>query len=698
MAYFYLMRLPTPLEQSEGINVVSITVERLTGFVLCRYLLPHLIFLKLSQQSPLTVAVIDAHPTTYRLTAFILKCMGVGLHTHSFRLVDLHDQRGNLLRLTISYVELKKIQECISQDVFFKQVNSSTTGLFKDYLYKSSIAFVWNRGENLWRLILITQLAWILSQQRHQQHKARVVLFAFYRPWVKPLSSYLAQFPVEIHFVKSCDIDVADIIKRSLGHVRIKFLLTLLLKPKEIYCNLLQQSSFSHSLILEYYGLCSLSDPNHYSDFTFLQQSNFNSRDIVVVTNLTSAPLTQEQYDALHAKGIKAIGLHPKAVSSPHIPVYTTWYWSLLNKIRKVSAPYSYRREKQWFKALGELYQEQYEYYARLFKLTKAKLYVTWFKYDAQHIPISAAIKDAGGIMVFYQRAMEPDASAETATYCDVFFGFSATMANVELASGSKIPYFVVTGYLGDHRFKSLQKPADELRLKLQSHGASFILAFFDENSGADSRWHTGHEFMRENYRFILEKVLANSHLGLVLKPKAPKTLRARLGPVAQLLEQALKTGRCYMYEDQGIQSSFPPAIAALSSDVAIHGHMCAATAGLEAALAGIPTVLLDREGWPDSSMYRLGEGTVVFKSWDVLWQAIESHQQQPNPSLGDWSKHIHEFDPFRDGQASLRMGEYLSWLNEGLKRGIDREQVLIEAAKRYQDKWGQDKVISIGV
>lgn len=133
--------------------------------------------------------------------------------------------------------------------------------------------------------------------------------------------------------------------------------------------------------------------------------------------------------------------------------------------------------------------------------------------------------------------------------------------------------------------------------------GSSYIIAFFDENSGEDSRWHAGHEFMRANYKFLLQKLIQNPDLGLVLKPKIPKDLRARLGDCAVLLKEALATGQCFLYEDSGVQSAFPPAIAPLSSDLTIHGHMCAATEGLESALAGVPTVLLDREGWPNSSM-----------------------------------------------------------------------------------------------
>jgi len=223
-------------------------------------------------------------------------------------------------------------------------------------------------------------------------------------------------------------------------------------------------------------------------------------------------------------------------------------------------------------------------------------------------------------------------------------------------------------------------------------------MAFFDENSHDDARWFAGHEFMRDNYRFLLEKVLSEPWLGLVFKPKAPKTLRRRLGTVSQLLKKAEETGRCFVFEEGTLHGSYPPAIAALASDVAIHGHLCAATAGVEAALAGVPTLLMDREGWPQSKLYQLGKGKVVFNKWDDLWEScIEHWKFGPRKSdFGNWSGMLNKIDPFRDGRAAERIGTYLMWLLDGFKAGLPRETVLADAADRYCQIWGRDKVSEV--
>jgi hypothetical protein len=74
----------------------------------------------------------------------------------------------------------------------------------------------------------------------------------------------------------------------------------------------------------------------------------------------------------------------------------------------------------------------------------------------------------------------------------------------------------------------------------------------------------------------------------------------------------------------------------------------------------------------------------------------VQKYVQNPgsNPHLGDASPVIHRFDPFRDGKASQRIGEYVGWYLEGLDSGLDRDRSLEQASRRYADRWGSDKVI----
>jgi hypothetical protein len=253
---------------------------------------------------------------------------------------------------------------------------------------------------------------------------------------------------------------------------------------------------------------------------------------------------------------------------------------------------------------------------------------------------------------------------------------------------------------LGDHRFPLLKSVAQLTRQKLEQRGAKRILAYFDENTSDDPRWSAGHEFVRRDYAFLLSKVLEEPWLGLVIKPKTPLSLRIRLGPVAELLKRAEDTGRCIVHEGGAIQGSHTPAEAALAADVAIHGHLYAASAGIDAALAGVPTLLFDDEGWPVSPLYQLGVGRVVFNDWDSLWEACSTHWSTEGgvPGFGDWSPMLDEIDPFRDGRAAERMGTYLKWLIDDFKDGLDRDTAMANAAERYCQAWGDDKIAEVNV
>ena len=281
----------------------------------------------------------------------------------------------------------------------------------------------------------------------------------------------------------------------------------------------------------------------------------------------------------------------------------------------------------------------------------------------------------------------------------DIAFAFSTQWINkTRKAQGSKISYHVSTGFVGVN-FKLLRTKALEIRQQLHAKGVQKIIACFDENSMDDSRWEQGHKSQQKHYRLLLEKVLEHSWLGVIFKPKRPQTLKKRLGDVAALLKEAEQTGRCLVLEKLGLHfNNIPPTLAGLAADVAIHGNMYAGTVALECALAGIPTLSVDQECFRQSRLYELGEGKVVFQSYENLWETLQEHWNSPAglPGLGDWSPLLDEMDPFRDGRGAERVGTYLHWLIQGFDQGKYREQILEEAADKYCKQWGADKIGSV--
>lgn len=655
----------------------------------------------------LAVLAIDGSPAAWPLARWSARRLGVYLEKLSFRLLDIKDEQGLLLRLRIAYQDLAEVQETILESPSFQDyaTQNDIRGNHLAFLSKSLVTISLSQRGTLWRALLLVQIAaWRMRQ--FSSPPMETVLFLERRPWLNSIERY----------ARSLGITLADV-PRSLDRAFLKrWLLPLLPPPAKNLINAWRHKTLDRNtlhaawkraasvstpllraeapsgaqarLAVEYYGHLNLDNPEVYSDLFFWQQSELRAQDLVVLFGLPADPLDASKLAELRRHGLSAAVLRPEASRVNGVSIYqpsaSPWLWP------------ERALERGWLKEQEAAYQALVSHWTTIFSSEDAKIYLSWFKYDATHMAITEAIQRVGGISAIYQRAYDSHPSAEMTIAADVVFGYSPTGFELEKKSRSRFNYYVATGYLGDHRFALLRPAAQTLRLRLLRNGARRVVAFTDENSADDSRWHTGHDLPRESYAFLLEKVLSEPWLGLVLKPKVPRTLRRRLGPVARLLEEAEATGRCLIYEQATLHGTYPPAAASLAADVAIHGHLCAGTAAIESALAGVPTLLMDREGWSISPLYRLGEGNVVFKEWPALWQACQDQWfGAPIPRFGDWSPILDELDPFRDGRAAERMGTYLNWLMEGFKAGRDRETLMAEAAERYAEAWGNDKIFS---
>jgi len=682
-------------------------IEELTVSTWLLSLFPF-IMTRLKQQK--MVYYIDGSRIGLYIAQIMSKWLKIKVELFQFRMVDVRDEEGNLLSLRVFFRDLGNLQDDIlNRPIFGKIIRTiGVNNRIETFLRRQAIFDKYLDRDMVFRPLILLQYAlWKIRENNNKS--SEVVFFMNRRLWRDEIDKYAAHYGIKIIWTRSTAVNVRAIILSLFKLAHLRWLKTLknyimnelILKPfkgRNVSRKLMSSYSFSRvnpRLAVEYYGHFNLDRPELFSDLFFWHQSSLCGEDIILTFGLVEDPLTLEKVKQIKLYSINAVVLNPKASVVPSFPIFYHWP-SILRHKQRFDIPNS--PEKRWGERQIERYRADYGYWQYLFGKTNIKIYVTWFKHDAHHCVIADALQSLGGVTAIYQRSFEEFPSPSRAIASDIVFGFSSKNADVEQKSKSVIPYHVTVGFYGDHRFPLLSKLAQETRNKLQKKGAKHILAFFDENSADDARWISGHDFMKENYKFLLEKLLDEPWLGVVLKPKVPATLRKRLGPIAGLLKRAEQTGRCFVFEERRLQNSYSPAVAALASDIAIHGHLYAATAGLESALAGVPTLLLDREGWPISSLYKLGKGRVVFTDWQDLWRACKEHWKTPSgiPGFGDWPSMLDELDPFRDGRAAERIGTYLKWLLDGFKAGLSREVVMADAAQRYVDIWGKDKINAV--
>lgn len=670
-------------------------VERLQLATWLTGVWPHI---RRAVDGPATIWYVEGSAAAERLARIMVARAGLRLERWTFDAAKMFDEEGTLIWMRTHYGEmLKALSHVVRQADFARFLaDSRHSEPLKTWVVKQALpGDTGAAGPGLWRAIYLIHIC-LWFARRDGVPAERVVLFLRRWPWTESIRPY----------AQECGLDEVTPVGRELrtrSALR-RLLARDLLFLKEGLPRLLagggRQSgaAIGPNLAVQYYGHFNLDRPERYSDFFFWQQSAFPANRLVALFGIPQDPLDGGRMAALARHGLRGLATRHGAARDGAPVLAVPALLPNLVAAGRVTVDALRPLEAGWLDAERTVFRAQKRYWKRLFSAQDVKVFVTWFKYNADHCVIGEALRELGGALALYQRSYEGDPTAKTLLDTDIYFGFSRAGAEVEARAGSRIGHFVTTGYIGDHRFPLVRAEAERVRDALRRHGAEYIVAYFDEGSYPDRRWGVDTGRLREHYGFLLEALLREPGAGLVLKPKVPSTLRKRLGPVSDLLERALATGRCHLYDEGVLQGAVVPAQAALSADLAVHGSLSSGTAGCEAALAGVPTVLLDDDGWKSSPLCRLGAGRVVFRDWEALWHTWKESRAHSGavPGFADWSPILDELDPFRDGRAAERMGTYLKWLIEAYAAGLPREAALADAAQRYRAAWGEDKVASV--
>lgn len=219
---------------------------------------------------------------------------------------------------------------------------------------------------------------------------------------------------------------------------------------------------------------------------------------------------------------------------------------------------------------------------------------------------------------------------------------------------------FVDVGYPFDATFEMVRPRALETRRKLLEAGATFVIAYFDENFFRGTKYGLStYEEHCDELRALLELVVRDPSIGLVTKVQFERNAASRLPGFESLVDQATATGRFVELLKGVHRNTVFPAEAAMAADLTI-GHAIGSTASLEAALAGSRSVMLNPYMMRDANHTKYGEADILLPSLPAALDAIDAYRQGRRPALGDWTSIIDHFDPFRDGRAAHRLRSVL--------------------------------------
>ena len=96
-----------------------------------------------------------------------------------------------------------------------------------------------------------------------------------------------------------------------------------------------------------------------------------------------------------------------------------------------------------------------------------------------------------------------------------------------------------------------------------------------------------------------------------------------------------------------------------------------------------------------ETDLYSWGYKKVLFTDLDEMISNLKAYKEDrsSNSAFGDWSGHLDNLDPFRDGCGAKRIGTYTSVLQEGFDEGLKREEAIARANARYAAAWGSNTV-----
>ena len=259
-------------------------------------------------------------------------------------------------------------------------------------------------------------------------------------------------------------------------------------------------------------------------------------------------------------------------------------------------------------------------------------------------------------------------------------------------SSGRVIPYLsnsanvILTGYPFDRFFHT----KSESDLRLQSclkprDGSIFVIAAFDEafdkirSDISPCIWH----FF---YEALARWALRRNDVLVAFKSKMYNT--EEIVEQVPVVGVAIQAG-CTVVVDKTV----PPYRVAGSANLAI--GLGVYTAAIEAVLYGIPALHYDPGHRICEQLIDRVSTKLVYREMKHLLEQVEGLIEGGDlNNLGSHEEILDEIDPFRDGKAGNRIGEYLLLYLESVDKGLSRDEAINRANEIYMGKWGKDKVI----
>lgn len=225
------------------------------------------------------------------------------------------------------------------------------------------------------------------------------------------------------------------------------------------------------------------------------------------------------------------------------------------------------------------------------------------------------------------------------------------------------------------------------------SPNVNFIISIFDTTYGY--WWQNSSKSVSYFYETLLTAVLSHPSWGAIIKPKKNNNYsfdESNNGlKIADFLKELTLKKRCIIMD-----SRTHPILAAACSDICIGCSINSACA--ICGIAGYKALNWNLARKNRHPFYLLnGKGRIVFEEKEEVIRALKLMTEDPEnySYIGDFTPWLDSLDPYRDGKAGFRAGQFIKTFITHIDEGDDKDTALQKAVKRYEERWGRDKVYS---
>ena len=385
-------------------------------------ILPRLVWMRLRGERPAACWAFDATRGGQLLAHWSRRLTGVTVAPLRFRLIDVKDEQGLLLRLRIAYQDLAEVQRDMMADPLFQQAVSGewARDRFPAYVAKAIATPSVTERQTLWRALLTIQVcAW---HERQQGRGGRNALFFMERRMLFPVIARYASRHGLIAVPVPRTLEggawrrrvLAPELKRVLYRLQALGLLGGRRIPRARWATVGMSRPGPHRprLGVEYYGALNLDRPERYSNLFFWPVSGIPGRDLLMTFNMEGRPVNARDLAELQRHGIDAVAMRPRVWATPGAEVFLPRLRGRAGLLpRRLRLPGG--MEGAWLREQARTYaREARPFWSEFFEAEHVKVYVSWFRYTEAHCALADALKDAGGVSAIYQRAYESFPSA----------------------------------------------------------------------------------------------------------------------------------------------------------------------------------------------------------------------------------------------------------------------------------------------